>query len=167
MKMTSLYVLSNEYRAVANTLEDMDLPAESVRDTLEGLAGDLEAKAANVAMVVRNLETTISAIKEAEEQMKARREALENRAESIKGYILENMVTSGINVISCPHFVLKTRNNPPSVAIFNAYAVPSEYINPPELMPTSFNKGMMREDMKNGVDIPGARLIQKQRLVIK
>lgn len=165
--MTSLYVLANEYRAVANTIEDMDLPAECVRDTLEGLAGDLEAKAANVAMVVRNLETTISAIKEAEEQMKARREALENRAESIKEYIKENMITSKINVISCPYFVLKIQNNPPSVVIGNADAVPSKYINPPEPVPTSLNKRMMLEDMKNGVDIPGASIIKKQRLVIK
>lgn len=165
--MTSLYVLANEYRVVANTIEDMDLPAESIRDTLEGLAGDLEAKAANVAMVVRNLETTISAIAEAEEQMQLRREALENRVGSIKEYIKENMITSGINVISCPYFVLKIQNNPPSIVIDNLDAVPVEYINPPKLLPQSPNKRLMLEVMKDGKDIPGARLIQNKRLVIK
>lgn len=165
--MTSLYVLANEYRAVANTLEDMDLPAESIKDTLEGLAGDLEVKAANVAMVMRNLETTISAIAEAEYQMATRREALENRAESIKEYIKDNMITSGINVISCPYFVLKIQNNPPSVKIDFTESIPPEFMVQPKTPPPQPDKRLIAAAIKNGDHVPGAYLIHTKRLVIK
>lgn len=165
--MTSLYVLANEYRAVANSLEDMDLPVEAVKDTLEGLAGDLEVKASNVAMVVRNLETTIFAIKEAEEKMVTRRKALENRANSIKEYIKENMITSGIGSISCPHFVLKIQNNPPSVAIDNMEILPTAYMRQPETPPPAPDKKLIASDLKEGTVIPGARLVHGTRLVIK
>ncbi|CAK0767993.1 hypothetical protein CCP3SC1_510020 [Gammaproteobacteria bacterium] len=46
----TLYHLAAEYRATAETLADLDIPEEAVRDTLESLAFPLEQKAANVAM---------------------------------------------------------------------------------------------------------------------
>ena len=60
--------------AAAQQLADLDLPPEAVADTLEGMSGDLELKAQNVAMFVRNLEATAAAIKEAEARMSEQRQ---------------------------------------------------------------------------------------------
>ena len=84
MTLPALYELAGEYRAAAEQLADLDLPPEVVADTLEGLAGDLEQKATNVALFARNLEATAAAIKQAEADMAARRKAIENRAASIR-----------------------------------------------------------------------------------
>lgn len=49
--MTALYNLATEYRAAADRLHDIDVPEEVIADTLEGLAGEVEAKSTNVAFV--------------------------------------------------------------------------------------------------------------------
>lgn len=165
--MTSLYELANEYRAVANSLADMDLPAEAVKDTLEGLSGALETKATNVAMVVRNLESTIAAIKDAEDKMQVRREALEKRTESIKEHLKENMIACSINVISCPYFVLKIQDNPPSVKIDNTESIPLEFMVQPKTPPPQPDKRLIAAAIKNGEHVPGTYLIHTKRLVIK
>ncbi len=54
--MTSLYHIAAEYRAAAAKLADMDLPPEVVFDTLEGMAGEVEAKAIACGHVIRAIE---------------------------------------------------------------------------------------------------------------
>ncbi len=77
----SLYQLSGNYLQALDFLTDPELaiPIETVNDTLESLAGELEDKAVNVAKFIRNMEATTEAIKAAEVEMAKRRKALENR----------------------------------------------------------------------------------------
>ena len=86
--MTALYELAHDYRNAADKLADLDLDPQTIEDTLESLSGDLEVKATNTAMLIRNLEASAAAIGDAEAQMAARRKALENRAKRIKDYVL-------------------------------------------------------------------------------
>ena len=89
--MTALYNLATEYRSAADRLHDLDVPEEVIADTLEGLAGEVEAKSTNVAFVVRNLEALADQIKAAEREMAKRRKAIENRAARIRDYLKTNM----------------------------------------------------------------------------
>ena len=40
--MTQLYIIAQEYKDAADKLADLDLDAQTIADTLEGLAGDLD-----------------------------------------------------------------------------------------------------------------------------
>ena len=113
----SLYVLTGEYLALSNKLNDSDLDEQAILDTLEGASGELEVKAKNVAMFIRNLESTAEQIKLAEQAMSARRKSIYNKAESIKRYLKDNMTRSGITEISCEYFALKIKKNPSKLAI--------------------------------------------------
>jgi hypothetical protein len=165
--MTALYILANEYRAAAERLADLDLDEQTVADTLEGLSGELEAKATNVAMFARNLEATAVAIKEAEAGMAARRKAIENRAAGLRRYLLGAMQSTGISKIETPHMVLSIRNNPESVDIFDAAQVPAEYMRQPEPPPPAPDKTAIKAAIKSGHDVPGAKLTQSQRLEVR
>ena len=68
--MAALYEIATLYRKAAVELENLDLDDQVISDTLEGLGGDLEQKAVNVAFVVKNLEVTVGAIDGAIEEMK-------------------------------------------------------------------------------------------------
>jgi len=61
----NLYSLAAEYRQAAESIANLDLDDQTIADTLEGLSGELEVKATNVAMFAKNLEATATAIKEA------------------------------------------------------------------------------------------------------
>ena len=62
--MTALYFLSNEYRAAALKLADLELDEVTISDTLESIGGDLTLKCESVAYIVRAMEADASAIKQ-------------------------------------------------------------------------------------------------------
>lgn len=165
--MTALYVLAAEYRAAADKLSEMDIDAQTIADTLESISGDLETKAIGVAMVARNFDASAAAIKEAEAAMAARRKALETRAASLRAYLLSSMKFTGISKIECPHFALTVRDNPPAVDVFEPALLPAEFMRAPEPPPPAPDKAAIKDALKRGDDVPGARLTQGQRLEIR
>lgn len=163
----SLYVLASEYRSAADQLADLDLPEEVVRDTLESISGDLEAKSVNVASFVRNLEASAEQIKEAEAAMAARRKAIEKRAANVRQYLLDNMLAAGITKIECPYFKLAVRDNPPSVVINEPSLIPDAYLTDPPPPPRAPDKALIKKAIQDGFDVPGAHLARGKRLEIK
>lgn len=165
--MTTLYEIAANYRDMAAKLADLDLPDEVIRDTLEGESGALVEKGQNVAFVCRNLEASAAAIKEAEAQMAARRKALENRAARLRAYLLDSMTLAGIEKIDSPYFTIAVRKNPPAVEVFDAAQVPADYFTNPPPPPPAIDKKAVMTALKEGVDVPGCRIKQGQRVDIK
>lgn len=165
--LPSLYVLADQYLADLQKLAELDLDDQTVADTLEGLAGDIEVKATNVAMFARNLEATAEAIKGAEAQMAARRKAVEARAESLRAYLKAQMERTGITKIESPYFALTIKQNQPAVHVEDAALVPTEFkkFTPPP--PPTVDKKAVAEALKSGTDVPGCRLERGTRLEIK
>lgn len=164
---TSLYVLTGQYLAAAEHLADLDLDEQTISDTLEGLSGELEVKATNVAMFVKNLDASAEAIKSAEAAMAARRKSIENRAERIRTYLKDNMERTGILKIECSYFKLAIRENPPSVVIDMESAIPAAYMKTPPAPPPTPDKKAIAEAIKAGTEVPGAHLTRTKRLEIK
>lgn len=165
--MTQLYVLAQDYRAAAEKLADLDLDEQTIADTLEGMSGELEVKATNVAMFVRNLEANAAAIKEAEQSMSARRKSIENRADGMRRYLLANMQHAGITKIESPYFALSIKSNPAAVVINEPGLIPAEFMRQPEPPPAAPDKTAIKEALKAGREVPGAHLAQGVRLEIK
>jgi Siphovirus Gp157 len=164
--MTALYVLAGEYAAAAALLADMDADEQTIADTLEGMAGDMEAKAANVAMFVRNLEATALQIAEAERQMAARRKAMERRADGVRRYLLGCLQSAGVSKIECPQFRISVRDNPAAVDVFDPVQVPAEYLRAPAPPPPGPDKAAIKAALLAGADVPGCRLTRGQRLEV-
>lgn len=165
--MSSLYELSAEYQLAQIKLLESDFDEQTIADTLEGLAGDLEAKATNVAMFIRNLEVLADAIKEAEKQMSDRRKSLEKKADAIKTYLKTNMQACGITKIESPYFALTLKKNPPAVVIDDAGQIPQNLYVYPEAPAPYPDKKAIAELLKSGEVINGAHLEQGERLDIK
>ena len=163
----TLYNIADQYLVDLQKLQEMEIDEQTFADTLEGLSGDLEVKATNVAMFVRNLEASAEAIKDAEKQMAERRKALESKADRIRQYLLDNMTRTGITKIDCPYFVLSVRKNPPAVEVLNQDMIPDEYFDIPEPPAPTLNKNRLKEDLKAGVVVEGAKITAGQSLLIK
>jgi hypothetical protein len=164
---TSLYVLASEHRAAAEKLADLEMPEEVVRDTLESISGDLEAKAVSVAQFVRNLEASAEQIKLAEKAMADRRKAIETRADNVRRYLLDNMVMADIQKIECPFFKLAVRDNPPSVVIDDERQIPANYMTDSAPPPPAPDKKLIKKAIEDGFEVPGAHLARGKRLEIK
>jgi len=164
--MANLFELRQEFQLAASRLQDMDMDEQTMADTLESLSGDLETKATNTIMVARNIRVTAAAIKEAEADMAARRKALEARADYLDKRVFDTMRECGIEKIECPYFALSIRNNPAAVEIFDNLQIPADYMRE---VPATFtpDKALIKKAISDGFEVPGAKLVQTQRLVCK
>ncbi len=159
----TLYKLSEDYILLSEKLLDSD----DVGAELSFLEGELKTKAINVAMVIKNFEAAAEAKKAAEKSMAESRKALENKAEAIRKYLLDNMLSTNILKLECPEFALSVRNNPPAVNVTNANVIPTEYFDAPPMPDLVLNKNRLKDDLKNGVVVPGAELTVGKSLQIK
>lgn len=165
--MPALYQLTAQLRELERLADEGEVPAEVLADTVEGLTGEIEVKAQNVAEFVRNLESSTAAIDGAIAEMKSRRDRIQRNADWLKGYLFTQMKASGITKISCPYFVLSIKKNPPKVVITDPGKIPCElYVYPPAPEPYP-DKAAIKAALQAGQEFDGAHLEQGERLEIK
>lgn len=167
MSNLSLYEISNEYRRMVEALMETQEDAQAIADTVEGESWPLQVKAQNVAYAIRNLEASAEAIKQAEQQMAERRKRIEKRAEAIRNYLKNCMELAGVQKIDCPHFTLSIAKNPASVEIYEEALIPVNLMKMPEPPPPAPDKAAIKLALRDGVNVPGARLTHGTRLSIK
>lgn len=165
--MRPLYEIVKYKEELEALAESDDIPAETIANTLEAIEGELEEKAVNVAAFTRNLDASAKAIREAAAGMLERAERLERRAESIRAYLLFNMQAAGISKIECPFFKIAVRKNPPAVMIDNSEILPERFLVQPPTPPPRPDKIAIRDALKAGEPVPGAHLMQTERVEIK
>lgn len=164
---TPVYQIVAQLRELGELADTEEIDATVIRDTLEALEGELEVKATNIAKLTRNLDYTAQAIRDAAAKMLERAERVERRAESIRAYLLWAMQAADIKSIECPEFKIRRQNNPPSVIVEDWHALPDAFKKQPAPPPLVPDKVGIKEALQAGKPVPGARLFQNERLVIK
>lgn len=164
--MSTLFEVAANYRALAEKLHDTDLDDKTIEDTLESESGDLVEKLTNVGFVIRNIDAEVSAMKDAEEKISARRKSKENRIARLKAYALANMLATGKTKIESPYFVMGLRNNPESVVIDAESQIPADYMRE---VPATYSpdKTLIKKAIQDGFTVPGCHLTRTQSLQIK
>ena len=165
--MPALFELVAYRRELEALADSGEIPPEQIADTLAALEGDIESKAIAVAQFARNLEASGAAIREAAKAMLTRADRIEKRAESLRQYLLFQMQAAGITRVECPWFTLAIRRNPPSVVVDDEAAVPQEFRVQPEPPPPRLDRTAIARALKSGADVPGARLVQSERLEVR
>lgn len=156
----NLYELSLAFQDVQN----MDLDPEVMKDTLDSIEDAIENKAENIAKLIRNLESDVSAYREEEERLKTKRQAAENKVKWLKTYLEDNMKLTGKTKFKSGMFNFSIQKNPASVNITDERILPEDYLiqQPPKV-----DKTLLKEALKNGVEVPGAELKQTEGLRIR
>lgn len=170
MNDLTLFQVAAQYRHITDILMDSGCDEQTLRDTLEAEAWPLEVKAQNYGFVIRNMEATAAAIKEAEKQMADRRKAIEKRAAALVERLKTGMEIAGVSKLETPHFALTVKKNPPGVEVWDERQIPVEFMRTPEPPPPPApvpDKVAIKEALKAGREIPGALLAQGTRLEIK
>jgi len=162
-----LYKLVEQHRELERFADETDVDPEVLRDTLDGLKGDIELKAQSVAAFIRNIEADADAIAAASKAMAQRAARLQERADAIRQYLLVNMQATGITKISCPYFTISLRKNPPSLVVENEAAVPDQFRVWPEPPPPSLDKRKIIATIQSGQPVPGCSVTQNERVEIR
>lgn len=156
----NLYELSVAFQEVQN----MELDPEVMKDTLDSIEDAIENKAENIAKLVRNLESDVSAYKEEEDRLKTKRQAMENKVKWLKTYLEDNMKLTGKTKFKSGMFNFSIQKNPASVNILDERIIPEEFLIPQ--LP-KIDKTALKDVLKTGVEVPGAELKQTEGLRIR
>lgn len=164
MTMLRLYEIANEYEFLLRDLvnEETGVLNEQALARLDELKDPLETKCLNITRLFKNMEAERAAIEKERKAMAAREKSLKKQVKRLKDYLLSNMERCDIKEIKCPQFVVKLQMYP-SVDIFDAEFIPDEY----KKISIEFYRSKMNQDMKKGIDIPGAILVQRSSIRIK
>lgn len=157
----SLYQIRTDYedaieRAITEELEDFS--------ELEALSESLGEKVENVALYIKNMEQLAKSIKEEEENLKARRQAIEKRNDKLKEYLTSNMLAVGMNKHETSKIKVSFRKSS-SVEVEDVEALPLRYRN--EKITITADKTAIRNALKEGVLLPGCSIIEKESIQIK
>ena len=156
----NLYELSLAFQDVQN----MDLDPEVMKDTLDSIEDAIENKAENIAKLIRNLESDVSAYKEEEDRLKTKRQATENKVKWLKTYLEDNMKLTGKTKFKSGMFNFSIQKNPASVNITDEKIIPEEFLIQ---QPPIVDKTSLKEILKRGIEVPGAELKQTEGLRIR
>jgi hypothetical protein len=162
--MTSLYELAYDFR---NQLDELFDENGEATPAFEEFRVQLGNKINQVAAYVLNCESDADQCKEVIDRIQARRKAYERKAERLRTYLAENMKVAGIIEIKADDrsFVIKLYpDRDESVQIDDGIAFPVELCN---IKPPEPSKLKIKAAILAGEPIIGARIITKDRLVIK
>lgn len=125
--MATLYELTEEYRQLLDMMEDDSVDPEVLKDTLEGVDGELEIKAENCAKVMTELGGKIALIDREIERLKGKKDVLNNNIKWIKQQIEKSMIDTGKRKFKTDLFSFGIQKNPPAVVIDQEDQIPEEY----------------------------------------
>jgi hypothetical protein len=150
--MAKLYELTGDIKA----LESMDLDAETLADSIEGIAGEFEEKAKGILAFTENMNGDIDALDSQIKRLTERKKVLTNRKNNLRAYLLHNMEASGITKIECPLFTASLRKGVEVAEIIDQDAIPDEYIDVKVTEKPDINA--LKRDLKAGKEINGVSL---------
>ncbi|MBJ8031050.1 siphovirus Gp157 family protein [Bacillus cereus group sp. N21] len=158
-----LYDLTNNYRELQMMIEDGVDPS-ALEDTLQAIEESIQDKAQNTALVIRNLEADVDAIKAEEKRLADRRKAIENNCKNLKDYLYQQMTAVEMKRIKGTIVTVGIQKNPASLDIAEDATVPPEYMVP---QPAKVDKKSLLAAVKDGMQWDGITLRQSEGIRIR
>jgi hypothetical protein len=154
--------MANLYEINEQILNCVDMETGEIVDSdkLQDLQLAFDEKVEGIACWIKNLLSDAAAIKAEKDALAEREKACKNKAESLKNYL--SSVLSGTKFKS-PKVSISYRKSE-SVEVVDVTRVPEEFLKYAE--PT-VDKTKVKEAIKNGMELKGVSLIEKQNIQIK
>ncbi len=154
---TNAIALASDMQKLQQLLETSDdITPEMIADTMEGIEMALAYKLDAAYIHVRNLDGLAKTCDEEAKRLAERKKAFENRAKSIKQYVLNCLITAGLDKLKTTTNTFTARKGVASVIIDNEALLPDEMVAVQTLIAP--DKKAIKEAIENGVDIPGAHI---------
>jgi hypothetical protein len=159
----NLYEITREAQELASLLETEELTPE-IEAALVINQDQLQAKAGNYAKVITNIQSDSDSIDAEIKRLKAMKETKDRALNRLKDALREAMLVSGIDKIESSLFKLSLRRSE-SVEVDVVESLSSEFINIKNVV--TADKVAIKEAIKRGENITGARIIENFNLQIK
>lgn len=149
MNNLRLYEITGGFPAL---MENEEITQEEKEKIQEELTVLLQQKSQNIIGYTKNIELTISAMKEEEKRISDDRKSLENKLINFKKYVKECMERNNITKIETVLGTLSITKSPASVEIVNEDEIPSEFKQ--EIVTVKIDKTKIKNYFKETGEIP-------------
>jgi len=136
------YTVNEETGEIVFTPDDLDRLEMLRADKLEGCA-----------LFIKSLDSMAEAIKAEEQALKRRREAIENKAKRMRGYVYDSLVANPVT-IDTARATVRLKKGRPHVEIEDMGKLPPQYLR----VKTEADKTAITRAIKEGHAVPGAIL---------
>jgi hypothetical protein len=152
-------------------MSEMGMDEDTIKDTMEGMAGDIEDKIAACASMILNLKAEAEAVKNEADRMAARHDSIEKEIAKLTAYTKPHMLACGLAEVRRPAFIVRHQRLAPVVEIIDEKEVPFEFWRyvPPKTIDgyDAPDKAAIAAAMKSGTPVAGCKLRENYKLVIK
>ena len=159
------------YEINQDILDCVDFETGEILDTekLDALQMEREAKLEGVALWVKDLRAEAAAVKEEADKLTARKKALDNKIDGLKNWLLfalrgEKLSTPRCKVYYTHNTKVTTADEAGLINFLKTLKEPDKFLKfqEPEL-----KKNEIKQALKDGFVIPGAKLEETESVVIK
>lgn len=166
-----LYEIADNYRGFMAAVDAGEIPEDAVEDTLDGIAGEFEQKADNIACLIKELRLEAQAIKEESDALLARQRRKAASADRLARYLLNNMQAMGQGKIETARNRIAIRKTPAACRILDEDTLLG-YLQMQGMedcikREISIKKREVMARLKEGTELPGVHLESGERLEIK
>lgn len=162
----TLYKAAEELQDILNSL---DPETGEIPESLDDARALVAQKAVNVVAYLKDTDSKADYLMAAAKELQDRAKKQKKRNEWLRQYLAFHMRQTGITHIKDESGMFEAKleiERDQSVDVFDTEQVPDEYMRTiPETQEP--NKTLIASDLKLGIDVPGARIIKKDRLTIK
>lgn len=155
--MTDFYKETQDLMEMRKAMEADEIPEEAIKDTLLANAEAFESKAIAVYQAADEVDYDLVALDAMIKDLQTRKAVLKNRQESMRGLLLEAMITLGITQVSCPYFTISTKRKPQALLIEDEKQLPDEYVD--VKVETKPKKAEIAKALRAGEEVAGAKLV--------
>jgi len=159
------------YEINQDILDCVDLETGEILDTekLDALQMEREAKLEGVALWVKDLRAEAAAVKEEADKLTARKRALDNKIDGLKEWLKFALAGEKLNTPRCK--VYQTHSQKLAVSdeaglinFLQTLNEPDKFLRFPD---PELRKNEIKDALKSGYEIPGAKLEVTESVVIK
>lgn len=157
--MATLYELTGQFLDIYN----MELDEETKLDTLDSIdwQTDYENKVENYIKVMKNLEADVEARKNEIKRLTELNKADEKKKDHLKETLSTSMSLTGHERVDTPLFKVSFRKS--QAVEVDELVLPESY----KVATWKPDKKRLKEDLKNGLEIVGASLVERKNLSIR
>jgi hypothetical protein len=159
--MAHLYELSTELATINDEIISADGElTPDLEARLDSVSLDFRAKSQGIAKWTLDIAGVEAMIETEIARLQRKKKAAENLRTRLKAYIKGCMEQADVQKIESPTINLRIQKNTPSVDILAEDQIPAKFIRITQV--TELDKAGMLTALKNGEDVPGARLITER-----
>ena len=159
----NLYEITEEALYLSTLLETEELTAE-LEEALHINQFQLQEKVGNYAKVIANYQAESDAIDQEIKRLKAMKDSREKKIEWLKESVKKAMLVSGIEKLESVLFKISVRRSE-AVEVDLVEALPNAFQNVKNVV--TADKVAIKEAIKRGENVTGARLVENFNLQIK